>query len=89
MKDDVRRLARQAGWSADQYREVAVEQQQDEAARVWPLIAAVNRCLAAPAATVVAPAAPPPQPRVVVVSEPAPVAAPRVLSTRTITQWRA
>lgn len=50
MRDDVRKLMGTAGWPAEAYREIAVEQHQHEAEAQWSLLAAVNRRLAARAA---------------------------------------
>jgi hypothetical protein len=76
MKDDVRRVVRRAGWEPEDYREVAAAQQEEEAARNWPLIAAVNRALAAPLTVPTTTAA--------VASMPA---SSRELPARTVMQW--
>jgi hypothetical protein len=75
MKDDVRRVVRRAGWEPEDYREVAAAQREEEAARNWPLIAAVNRALAGPAAA----------PTTAAVAR-VPASA-RELATRTVMQW--
>lgn len=49
MREDVRRLMSQVGWSDSHYREVAADEHQLAAAETWPLIAAVNRRLPRPA----------------------------------------
>jgi hypothetical protein len=83
MKDDVRRVVRRAGWEPEDYREVAAGQQEEEAARNWPLIAAVNRALAGPATAPTSNVAPVTS----VAAVPATPPSARELSTRTVVQW--
>jgi hypothetical protein len=81
MKDDVRRVVRRAGWEPEDYREIAAGQQEEEAARSWPLIAAVNRALAAPVPATTAAVAS------AAVASGAAAASGRELATRTVMQW--
>jgi hypothetical protein len=47
MTEDIGRLMRRAGVAGDSYREVVLEQGAEQAGRLWPLIAAVDRRLMA------------------------------------------